>query len=143
MQRNAMLMYTSCGWFFDCLSGIETIQIMQYAQRAMQLADIGFLSLIPNVYRYAYPSKTMNYLQQGLPVLALIEEESQLSSELSEFQAGISVSNANTALLSEKITLLVDDPKRLKEMRLNAKALYEHRFSQKRILPLWSGLLSQ
>lgn len=36
-QRNAMLMYTSCGWFFDEVSGIETTQIMQYACRAMQL----------------------------------------------------------------------------------------------------------
>lgn len=37
MQRMAMLMYTSCGWFFDNISGIETVQIMQYAIRAMQL----------------------------------------------------------------------------------------------------------
>jgi len=39
MQRNAMLMFTSCGWFFDEISGIETVQIMQYAARAMQLAQ--------------------------------------------------------------------------------------------------------
>jgi alpha-amylase/alpha-mannosidase (GH57 family) len=38
MQRHAMLMYTSCGWFFDELSGIETVQVMQYAGRALQLA---------------------------------------------------------------------------------------------------------
>ncbi len=38
MQRNGMLMYTSCGWFFDEISGIETIQVMMYAARAMQLA---------------------------------------------------------------------------------------------------------
>jgi alpha-amylase/alpha-mannosidase (GH57 family) len=38
MQRHAMLMYTSCGWFFDELSGLETVQILQYAGRAMQLA---------------------------------------------------------------------------------------------------------
>lgn len=38
MQRNAMLMYTSCGWFFDNLSGIETVQVLQYAARAIQLA---------------------------------------------------------------------------------------------------------
>jgi len=38
MQRQAMFMYTSCGWFFDEVSGIETIQIMQYAARAVQLA---------------------------------------------------------------------------------------------------------
>jgi alpha-amylase/alpha-mannosidase (GH57 family) len=37
VQRNALLMYTSCGWFFDEISGIETVQILQYACRAMQL----------------------------------------------------------------------------------------------------------
>lgn len=37
-MRNAMLMFTSCGWFFDDISRIETIQIMQYAARAIQLA---------------------------------------------------------------------------------------------------------
>lgn len=39
LQRHAMLMYTSCGWFFDDLSGIETIQVIQYAGRAVQLAQ--------------------------------------------------------------------------------------------------------
>lgn len=38
MQRHAMLMYTSCGWFFDELSGIETVQILGYAGRVVQLA---------------------------------------------------------------------------------------------------------
>ncbi|MFW6148765.1 MAG: DUF3536 domain-containing protein [Atribacterota bacterium] len=38
MQRNAMLMYTSCGWFFDEISGIETTQVMHYSARCMQLA---------------------------------------------------------------------------------------------------------
>jgi alpha-amylase/alpha-mannosidase (GH57 family) len=39
MQRHAMLMYTSCGWFFDELSGIETIQVIMYAGRVIQLAE--------------------------------------------------------------------------------------------------------
>jgi alpha-amylase/alpha-mannosidase (GH57 family) len=39
LQRHAMLMYTSCGWFFDELSGIETVQVIQYAGRVVQLAD--------------------------------------------------------------------------------------------------------
>jgi alpha-amylase/alpha-mannosidase (GH57 family) len=54
MQRHAMLMYTSCGWFFDELSGLETVQVIQYAARAVQLAkDVlgadlegGFLDLL-------------------------------------------------------------------------------------------------
>jgi alpha-amylase/alpha-mannosidase (GH57 family) len=39
LQRHLMLMYTSCGWFFDDLSGIETVQVIQYAGRALQLAE--------------------------------------------------------------------------------------------------------
>lgn len=39
MQRNAMLMYTSCGWFFDEISGLETNQILQYANRAIHYAQ--------------------------------------------------------------------------------------------------------
>lgn len=39
MQRNSGLMYTSCGWFFDEVSGIEGVQVMTYASMAMQLAE--------------------------------------------------------------------------------------------------------
>jgi alpha-amylase/alpha-mannosidase (GH57 family) len=38
LQRNAVLMYTSCGWFFDDISGIEAVQVMKYAGRVLQLA---------------------------------------------------------------------------------------------------------
>ena len=39
LQRMLLLMYTSCGWFFNDLSGIETIQIMKYAARAIDFMD--------------------------------------------------------------------------------------------------------
>jgi alpha-amylase/alpha-mannosidase (GH57 family) len=38
LERNTMLAYTSCGWFFDELSGIETVQVLRYAARAAGLA---------------------------------------------------------------------------------------------------------
>ena len=44
MQRHAILMFSSCGWFFDEISGLETTQILQYACRALhyakQVADV-------------------------------------------------------------------------------------------------------
>ena len=53
MQRHALLMFTSCGWFFDELSGLETVQIIQYAARAIQIAGVfgenlepGFLDIL-------------------------------------------------------------------------------------------------
>ena len=39
MQRHTQLMYTSCGWFFDDIAGIETVQIIAYAARVLQLAQ--------------------------------------------------------------------------------------------------------
>jgi alpha-amylase/alpha-mannosidase (GH57 family) len=45
MQRQAMLMYTSCGWFFNELSGIETVQVMKYGGRLMD--DLRTLGVSP------------------------------------------------------------------------------------------------
>ncbi len=48
MQRHTLLMYTSCGWFFDEISGIETVQVLQYVARAIQLArEVGGMDLEP------------------------------------------------------------------------------------------------
>jgi alpha-amylase/alpha-mannosidase (GH57 family) len=48
MERHAALMYTSCGWFFDDISNIETVKIIEYAARAIQLArDVSGVDLEP------------------------------------------------------------------------------------------------
>lgn len=39
IQRNGLLMFTSCGWFFDEISGLEPVQILNYADRAVQIAQ--------------------------------------------------------------------------------------------------------
>ncbi|MDT7540825.1 MAG: hypothetical protein QOE33_729 [Acidobacteriota bacterium] len=39
MQRAALMMFTSCGWFFNDISGIETLQILKYAARALDLLE--------------------------------------------------------------------------------------------------------
>ncbi len=38
IQLNAQLMFTSCGWFFDDLAGLEATQVLKYAARAIELA---------------------------------------------------------------------------------------------------------
>lgn len=41
-QRSSMTMFTSCGWFFSDLAGIETVQLLRYAGRMLdQLAELG------------------------------------------------------------------------------------------------------
>ncbi|MCC7535596.1 MAG: DUF3536 domain-containing protein [Deltaproteobacteria bacterium] len=39
MQRHAFLMFTSCGWFFDDIAGIEAVQVLQYAARALDACE--------------------------------------------------------------------------------------------------------
>jgi alpha-amylase/alpha-mannosidase (GH57 family) len=38
MQRHSLFMFTSCGWFFDDISGVETLLVLKHASRALQLA---------------------------------------------------------------------------------------------------------
>jgi len=50
MQRSALLMFTSCGWFFSDVAGIETIQVIRYAARVVDLMNR--LGLEPPLKRF-------------------------------------------------------------------------------------------
>ena len=67
IQRHAMLMYTSCGWFFDELSGLETVQIIQYAGRAIQLSDELFQGSLEDTFkmRLALAKSNLPELENG------------------------------------------------------------------------------
>jgi len=65
LQRHAMLMYTSCGWFFDDLSGIETTQVLRYAARAIQLGqDLGLSDVEPKFLELLAKGRS-NLREQG------------------------------------------------------------------------------
>ena len=70
MQRNAMLMYTSCGWFFTELSGEETVQVIKYATRAVQLAEnVSHHDFTEEfVKRLAKAESNIEYFKDGLGV---------------------------------------------------------------------------
>jgi len=52
LARHRLLMYTSCGWFFDEISGLEPVQILRYAGIALQyLGDLGGGRLEPELVR--------------------------------------------------------------------------------------------
>ena len=63
MQRQTQLMYTSCGWFFTELSGIETVQIIKYAARAIQLAE----SLLPGMHLEAAFLSELRKAKSNIP----------------------------------------------------------------------------
>ncbi len=81
MQRHAVLMFTSCGWFFDEISGIETNQILQYALRAMDYAQevtqlnlhAEFAKRLGTAPSNKYASGAASYLQNVLPARVDLE----------------------------------------------------------------------
>jgi alpha-amylase/alpha-mannosidase (GH57 family) len=59
-QRHALLMYTSCGWFFDELSGLETVQVIQYAGRVIQLTEDLFKDSLEDSFKNALSQAKSN-----------------------------------------------------------------------------------
>ncbi len=81
MQRHAMLMYTSCGWFFDEISGIETNQILQYANRVIYYAQqVGgpdlhdhFIKMLEKAPSNVHQNGATSYLEHVAPARVDLE----------------------------------------------------------------------
>jgi hypothetical protein len=65
LQRHAMLMYTSCGWFFDEISRPEPVQVIQYAGRVVQLANDLFGEDIEEEFLKILDKAKSNIPEQG------------------------------------------------------------------------------
>ncbi len=81
MQRHAMLMFTSCGWFFDDLSRIEAVQILCYAARAMQLAeDVNGVDLEPVfIEKLAFARSNLQSVGNGRQLFETMVEPTRVS----------------------------------------------------------------
>lgn len=83
MQRHAMLMFTSCGWFFEEISRPEGTQILRYANRAIQLAaDVTGIELEPEfLERLALAPSNVESFQTGDQVYRQLVQTAQMSWE--------------------------------------------------------------
>ncbi len=111
------------------------------AKAAMARADAGFVSLVPDLYRYAYPSKTMTYLEQGCPVVVAVEAGSQLARDIVDNGVGLAVENGDVDELAQTIASFADKKQTSWNMRKNARGLASKEFSQDVVLAKWSSLL--
>ncbi|HEY9643929.1 MAG TPA: DUF3536 domain-containing protein [Coleofasciculaceae cyanobacterium] len=84
MQRHSLLMYTSCGWFFEEISRPEGTQILRYASRAIELAgDVAGVQLEKGFIKRlaAAPSNVSDLFQNGAEVYRQLVIPSQVSLE--------------------------------------------------------------
>ncbi|WP_280545687.1 glycosyltransferase family 4 protein [Halomonas sp. 11-S5] len=116
-------------------------QPVEIAKAAMQRADAGFVSLTPGVYRYAYPSKTMTYLEQGCPLIVAVEPESELASDVVAGGYGHIVPVDDSKALAELMLRLADDRSEVTGMRGRASEKAKNTFSEDVVLKQWVELL--
>ncbi|WP_431023364.1 glycosyltransferase family 4 protein [Halomonas sp. H5] len=118
-------------------------QPVEVAKAAMQRADAGFVSLTADIYRYAYPSKTMTYLEQGCPLIVAVEPESELAYEVVTGGYGHTVPPGDSAALASLLERLANMPTGTLCMREKAETKARQAFSEEVVLAQWVALLLQ
>ncbi len=120
--------------FFD----YQPIEIMK---QAIVHADIGLVTLRPNIYKYAYPGKLMSYLEQGKPIISIVETESELAQTMITEGYGFSLPFTDIESIAKLFINLADDSSWKLAMNKNALNAYQKNFSKVKILNKWSDLL--
>jgi len=72
LQRNCLLMYTSCGWFFSEISDIETTQVLQYASKAIQTGEELWGTPLEEEFRNTMAEAPSNVYDNGKTVYDLL-----------------------------------------------------------------------
>lgn len=115
---------------------------VEIAKAAMRLADAGFISLSADVIQYAFPSKTMTYLEQGCPLIVAVEPESELAKGVVKDGYGFCVPPEDPQALVALLRRLAKKPNLLSDKRLVAKRKYKEQFSEQIVLKQWSSLVN-
>ncbi|WP_268239259.1 glycosyltransferase family 4 protein [Microlunatus endophyticus] len=102
--------------------------------------DVGVLSLHPGVIRCAYPSKIMSYLRNGLPVLAVVESDSELIDTLLHRKAGWTADPLRPDAIARAMIEIAESDQILVQMRDNARQMYLDEFDQSHQLRRWGNL---
>lgn len=100
--------------------------------------DVGVVSLKPDLYKYAYPSKTFTYLAAGLPLLCFIEDESELGREIGRRRIGEAIDWARPEQeMVDMIVRLARDHASLRQgLRERAQDMFDPQVARRK----WIGL---
>lgn len=101
----------------------------------------GIVSIEDNVYKYAYPSKTLTYSGLGTPIFALIENESNLAKEVLTNELGVVCENRDVGGVSDAFARLFDGVRSGNFTRSKTLAYYEKKQSRDVVFDKWKNLI--
>lgn len=115
-------------------------QNISTARKIMSEADLGIVSLLPDIYRYALPSKTMTYLAEGCPLLVTVEAESELVKFVTNNNIGATGLPGNPKSIATAIRRMVENIDFAQERSKRCVQIAEEQFSESIIIKQWSEL---
>jgi glycosyltransferase involved in cell wall biosynthesis len=124
------------------------IKILDYrssdsVKKIIKKSDIGIMTIVPNVYKFSCPSKIPTYLEQGKPIIAMVERNSQIAKEIIHDKYGFVVNSNNQNSLAKTLIRLADNKNILKRRNLNVKKVYKKYYSSQPILGEWVKLVEE
>lgn len=110
------------------------------ADAIVGLADIAIISLRKELIRYAYPSKTMDYLAAGVGILAVIEPDSTLGNMIEEQKFGVVVSPGDVDGIARGMERCIELAPEWTRKRTLMKELADRDFGRVAVLKRWQKL---
>lgn len=119
----------------EATEGFENVKIMDFLldeefEQALAISSCGIVSLEKGLTGTCAPSKYYSYLQGGLPILAVAEQDSYLSKEATRSEIGLFSDVGNGVQLTQNILKLYRNPELCKEMSDNAARLYTEKYAK-------------
>ena len=116
-------------------------QPIDTTKEMIKKADIGLVSLDKNIYKYAYPGKIMTYLQQGKPIIAILEKKSEIVKLMENENYGFCIPTLEPKKISQHLIKILENQSWKNKMGSNAIRAYENYFAKSKILSKWSNVL--
>jgi colanic acid biosynthesis glycosyl transferase WcaI len=116
---------------------------MSVAKQVLVESDIALVPLGVGVYKVAYPSKTMNCLAAGCPILAIVEDGSSLARDVIDSGLGICCRQGEYEETAHAIREACRRKDEWRASRPTIASWAEANFSQHKILPRWGDVLAQ
>lgn len=114
---------------------IKNVSLLNYIPRdkyedLVASCDLGVVSLSCKLKVPSFPSKTIDYLKVGLPIIAFVDSYTDYSDILeSEIKAGKSINNHDVVTMSKEVDALLQDSETLFKMSVNGRAYYEEKMN--------------
>jgi glycosyltransferase involved in cell wall biosynthesis len=118
-------------------------QSPKIAKMIISQADLGVVTLTKNMYSFAYPSKVMTYLQQGIPMICTIEKNSEIVTDMLSMKYGFWTPRGNTKKFAQLIDKLLSKKSWKSKMKKNTKKAHDKKFCSGKVLINWQNIIDQ